>query len=62
MLASDHGWREGDKLYKGSNMKKLIDRSGDVLLSIKHTDQLEKNVILDKTFNHQIFDILKMIK
>ena len=62
VLASDHGWREGDKLYKGSNMKKLIDRSGDVLLSIKHTDQLEKNVILDKTFNHQIFDILKMIK
>jgi hypothetical protein len=61
ILLSDHGWRTGDKSFIGSNAKKIDNRGGDVLLSIKNKNQLKKNNIDKKIFNYELFYIIKQM-
>ena len=58
LLASDHGWRTGDNKFIGSNKKKLENRVGDILLTVKKPYQIDKILINKKTYNHQIFDLI----
>ena len=58
-LASDHGWRNGDDFFIGSNKKKLNDRGGDVLLSVKRKNQSEQKIINEKIINYELFYLIK---
>tara|TARA_B100002019_G_C21268597_1_gene600852 strand:- start:1620 stop:3095 length:1476 start_codon:yes stop_codon:yes gene_type:complete len=58
ILASDHGWRSGDNKFVGSNKKKLKDRAGDILLSVKKPYQKNKVIISKRTYNHHVFNLI----
>ena len=58
-LASDHGWRNGDDIFLGSNSKKIENRGGDVLLSIKRKNQINQKIINEKIINFELFNLIK---
>ena len=61
ILASDHGWRTGDKNFIGSNTKTIDNRGGDILISVKNKNQFKNRNIDKKIFNYELFNIIKMI-
>ena len=61
ILASDHGWRTGDEVFVGSNSKMIDNRGGDILLSVKNKNQFKNKRIQKKTYNYELFYIIKRI-
>jgi hypothetical protein len=58
ILLSDHGWREGDTNFKGSNLKKIEDRGGDVMLAIKDKDQVTRVDSNKKIYNYDALNLI----